>query len=70
MTDLAILIGLVLIVVGLVKRKTPWGKPAAFVGVVVVAVALYLDGPGLSEAFQEGYEAGYDAGSADDSPDR
>jgi hypothetical protein len=60
MWDVVFLIGLVLLVVGIVKRQTRWGKGAAIIGAVGVAASLIVAGPEMLEAVQRGFQEGYE----------
>lgn len=58
MWDIVLLVGLALLIAGLVKRKTTWGRAFALVGVVGIIVSLVIHGPDMAEALQRGWEAG------------
>lgn len=49
--------GLVLLIVGIVKRKLPWGKWALLAGVVLLVAGLILGWPDFVAGFREGYAA-------------
>jgi hypothetical protein len=55
------LLGILLLLVGLFKRKTRWGKGAALIGSVGVFLSLVVGGPELLEAakdFRQGFQDG------------
>lgn len=55
MWGLILLVGLILFIVGIVKRKTSWGKVIAVLGAVGVAASLLVAGPEMLDSFLEGY---------------
>ncbi len=55
MWEIVLLSGLVLLIIGLVKRKTGWGKGIALVGLIGIVVSLIVHGPEMLEGFMEGY---------------
>lgn len=56
MWDIVLLSGLILLIIGLVKRKTRWGKGLAIVGAVGIAVSLVVHGPEMLDSFQQGWQ--------------
>ena len=61
MWDFVLLLGLVLLIIGGVKRKTDWGKTLAVVGVVGIVISLVVAGPDMLDAAQRGFQEGYEA---------
>lgn len=58
--DIAFLIGLALVVVGLIKRSSRWGLPAAAGGAVLALVVLAVAWPDMLDSFSRGFAAGYE----------
>lgn len=56
--DAALLVGLILFVLGLVKRRSRWGTAVAIVGAALFMGTLVLHYPNLAEAFRTGFEEG------------
>lgn len=50
--------GILLIIVGLIKRRETWGKTAAWIGLAALAISVIVGWPDMAEGFREGYEAG------------
>jgi len=59
MWTIAFFTGVVLVVVGALKRKTDWGKPIALLGVVAVGVSLFVAGPDMLDSFLKGFNDAY-----------
>jgi hypothetical protein len=60
MWTIVLFTGIILLVVGAIKRKTDWGKPVAVLGVVAVGVSLFVAGPDMLDSAQRGYQQGYE----------
>ena len=67
MWSIILLSGFVLLVVGVFKRTTNWGKGAALIGATGIIVSLLVAGPELLDTVQQGFQDGYEAGAAADS---
>ena len=59
MWTITLFAGLALLIFGLVKREERWGKAAALIGGIGVAVALFVAGPDMLDDFQRGFQDGY-----------
>lgn len=59
MWTIALFAGIVLLVVGALKRKTNWGKPVAALGVIAAGVSLFVAGPDMLDAFLRGFNDAY-----------
>jgi hypothetical protein len=70
MWDIILWGGFVLLVVGIVKRKTGWGKGTALIGATGVIVSLLPAGPEILDSFQREFRDGYEAGTAPENPNR
>jgi len=66
MWTIALFTGIVLLVVGALKRKTDWGKPVAVLGVVAVGVSLFVAGPDMLDSAQRGFQQGYEDAQSED----
>ncbi len=65
MWTIALFAGIILLVVGGLKRKTDWGKPVAVLGAVTVGVSLFVAGPDMIGDFLRGFNDGYNAANPD-----
>ena len=59
MWTVALFVGLALLILGVVKRDTKWGKAVALIGGVGIAVSLFVAGPDMLDDFQRGFQDGY-----------
>lgn len=66
MWTIVLFTGIILLVVGAIKRKTDWGKPVAVLGVVAIGVSLFVAGPDMLDSAQRGYQQGYEDAQNED----
>jgi len=64
MWSVVLSVGIVLAVLGALKRKTRWGKGVALVGAAGIVVALLVAGPEITDAVRQSYQEGREAGRA------
>ena len=54
METLVTAVGIVLLIWGIIKRKTSWGKRIILISIILLAVSLYLGWPDLVAGFRAG----------------
>ncbi|WP_103019875.1 hypothetical protein [Salinibacter altiplanensis] len=62
MWEAVLLIGIIVIGLGILRRTTSWGKGVALAGATGIVVALVVAGPEMMNAAQQAYQEGRAAG--------